>query len=112
MQHIHSAGILHRDIKPANILIGDDCEVIVCDFGISRGIGSYQEEEKGGDRRPLSPHVVTRWYRAPELILGDKYYSQGVDTWSIGCVIAEIATMDAGNVPDYTERAPLFPGTS
>eukprot|EP00602_Paraphysomonas_sp_CaronLab_P006898 CAMPEP_0185023074 /NCGR_PEP_ID=MMETSP1103-20130426/5774_1 /TAXON_ID=36769 /ORGANISM="Paraphysomonas bandaiensis, Strain Caron Lab Isolate" /LENGTH=544 /DNA_ID=CAMNT_0027555491 /DNA_START=52 /DNA_END=1686 /DNA_ORIENTATION=- len=61
--------------------------------------------------RQLTHHVVTRWYRAPELILL-RDYSKAVDMWSVGCVLAEMLGMQAESVPDYQNRTPLFPGNS
>lgn len=62
-------------------------------------------------RRSLTKHVVTRWYRAPELILLQDYDS-AVDMWSIGCIFAELLSMQAENVADYHKRRALFPGKS
>ena len=59
--------------------------------------------------RQLTKHVVTRWYRAPELILIQPYTS-AVDLWSLGCIFAELLSMQEGNVPCYQDRKPLFPG--
>ena len=61
--------------------------------------------------RQLTKHVVTRWYRAPELILIQPYTS-AVDIWSLGCIMAELLSMQEGNVPGYQDRTPLFPGGS
>jgi mitogen-activated protein kinase 1/3 len=58
--------------------------------------------------RQLTKHVVTRWYRAPELILVQPY-TTAVDVWSLGCILAELLSMQEGN---YQDRAPLFPGGS
>ncbi len=57
----------------------------------------------------LTPHVVTRWYRAPEVILLQPY-SAAIDMWSLGCIFAELLNMMRGNLKDYTKRKPLFPG--
>jgi len=62
-----------------------------------------------GLTRQLTKHVVTRWYRAPELILIQPYTS-AVDIWSLGCIFAELLSMQEGNVPGYQDRKPLFPG--
>jgi mitogen-activated protein kinase 1/3 len=59
--------------------------------------------------RQLTKHVVTRWYRAPELILIQPYTS-AVDIWSLGCILAELLSMQEGSVPGYQDRIPLFPG--
>uniref|UniRef100_M4BKV8 Mitogen-activated protein kinase n=1 Tax=Hyaloperonospora arabidopsidis (strain Emoy2) TaxID=559515 RepID=M4BKV8_HYAAE len=62
-------------------------------------------------RRQLTKHVVTRWYRAPELILLQEY-DFSVDMWSIGCIFAELLSMQVESCPRYQERVPLFPGRS
>jgi mitogen-activated protein kinase 1/3 len=62
-------------------------------------------------QRQLTKHVVTRWYRAPELILLQNYTS-AVDIWSLGCIFAELLSMQEGSVPSYQNRQPLFPGKS
>lgn len=66
---------------------------------------------KPGLTRQLTKHVVTRWYRAPELILIQPYTS-AVDIWSLGCILAELLSMQEGSVPGYQDRVPLFPGGS
>lgn len=63
-------------------------------------------------KRELTGHVVTRWYRAPELILLEKDYGPAIDMWSVGCVFAELLGMMQENAPTYLERSPLFPGKS
>lgn len=72
---------------------------------------SFSQEIPQGVSRQLTHHVVTRWYRAPELILLCDY-SKAVDVWSAGCVFAELLGMQAESIPDYQNRTPLFPGTS
>ena len=63
-------------------------------------------------KRELTGHVVTRWYRAPELILLEKDYGPGIDIWSVGCIFAELLSMMKENAPTYMDRSPLFPGSS
>ena len=63
-------------------------------------------------KRELTGHVVTRWYRAPELILLEKDYGPAIDVWSIGCIFAELLGMMKENAPTYLDRRPLFPGKS
>lgn len=62
-------------------------------------------------KRQLTKHVVTRWYRAPELILLQNY-SSAVDVWSLGCIFAELLSMQKESVPQYQDRLPIFPGRS
>jgi len=63
-------------------------------------------------KRELTGHVVTRWYRAPELILLEKDYTAAIDVWSVGCIFAELLGMIKENAPTFLDRSPLFPGTS
>lgn len=113
LNYLHSAAILHRDLKPANCLVNEDCVVKICDFGLSRAVGgdgaSSDEDAEGETKnRNLTGHVVTRWYRAPELILLQKDYSGAIDIWSAGCIFAELLAMYEGT--KYSDRGPLFPG--
>ena len=62
--------------------------------------------------KDLTQHVVTRWYRAPEVILMNEFYSYSIDMWSVGCIFAELLSMVAENFPDAFSRVPLFPGKS
>ena len=55
---------------------------------------------------------MTRWYRAPELILLEKDYTEAIDIWAVGCIFAELLTMMQENFPNYQDRKPLFPGGS
>lgn len=98
IRYIHSAQIIHRDIKPSNILINRDCLVKICDFGLARGIEVAPDGSGGTMDQALTEYVVTRWYRAPELLLASRY-TPGIDLWSIGCILVELFT-----------RKALFPG--
>ena len=61
-------------------------------------------------KRELTGHVVTRWYRAPEIILLEKDYGPAIDIWSVGCIFAELLSMMKESAATYLERQPLFPG--
>jgi len=125
LKYLHSAGIYHRDLKPANCLVNQDCSVKICDFGLSRAIGdaNFQQPLDSPDndgncpapnsqrsKRHLTGHVVTRWYRAPELILLQDNYTEAIDIWSAGCIYAELLGMLDGT--RFEDRTPLFPGAS
>eukprot|EP00913_Durusdinium_trenchii_P032137 g30095.t1 len=89
MEYLHASGVAHRDLKPANILLSSDCKLKVCDFGLARGgLGESDEPEEACG--VLTEYVVTRWYRAPEVMLLPKQYSTAVDIWSVGCILGEI----------------------
>eukprot|EP00929_Paragymnodinium_shiwhaense_P059457 TRINITY_DN29777_c0_g2_i1.p1 TRINITY_DN29777_c0_g2~~TRINITY_DN29777_c0_g2_i1.p1 ORF type:complete len:393 (+),score=111.50 TRINITY_DN29777_c0_g2_i1:142-1320(+) len=91
--YLHSANVVHRDLKPANILVNKNCDLKICDFGLSRG---YKE---GEDDPSLTDYVVTRWYRAPEVVLLASEYTKSIDVWSVGCILCELIG-----------RSPLFQG--
>ncbi|CAG2233070.1 stress-activated protein kinase JNK-like isoform X1 [Mytilus galloprovincialis] len=80
IKHLHSAGIIHRDLKPSNIVVKSDCTLKILDFGLARTQGTGFM---------MTPYVVTRYYRAPEVILG-MGYKENVDIWSVGCIMAEL----------------------
>uniref|UniRef100_A0A8C7M155 mitogen-activated protein kinase n=1 Tax=Oncorhynchus mykiss TaxID=8022 RepID=A0A8C7M155_ONCMY len=79
LKYIHSAGIIHRDLKPGNLAVNQECELKILDFGLARQADSE-----------MTGYVVTRWYRAPEVILSWMHYTQTVDIWSVGCIMAEM----------------------
>ncbi|XP_037685910.1 cyclin-dependent kinase-like 2 isoform X1 [Choloepus didactylus] len=89
----HSHNIIHRDIKPENILVSQSGIVKLCDFGFARTLASPGEV--------YTDYVATRWYRAPELLVGDVKYGKAVDVWAIGCLVTEMLMGE-----------PLFPGDS
>jgi len=70
------------------------------------------KESRKNMKRQLTGHVVTRWYRAPELILLEKDYGTAIDMWSVGCIFAELLGMMKASAPTYLDRKPLFPGKS
>ncbi|XP_076994317.1 mitogen-activated protein kinase 9 isoform X5 [Tamandua tetradactyla] len=80
IKHLHSAGIIHRDLKPSNIVVKSDCTLKVLDFGLARTACT---------NFMMTPYVVTRYYRAPEVILG-MGYKENVDIWSVGCIMGEL----------------------
>ncbi|KAJ2915454.1 hypothetical protein MD484_g4944, partial [Candolleomyces efflorescens] len=86
MKFIHSAGVIHRDLKPGNLLVNADCELKICDFGLSRGYDAAPDE----NATRLTEYVATRWYRAPEIMLAFPRYNTAIDVWSIGCILAEL----------------------
>ncbi|EDL88599.1 rCG60457, isoform CRA_a [Rattus norvegicus] len=89
----HSHNIIHRDIKPENILVSQSGVVKLCDFGFARTLAAPGEV--------YTDYVATRWYRAPELLVGDVKYGKAVDIWAIGCLVIEMLM-----------GQPLFPGES
>ncbi|OUC46020.1 kinase domain protein [Trichinella nativa] len=89
----HMRRIMHRDLKPQNLLIDNNGNIKIADFGLARAVGVPV--------RPYTHEVVTLWYRAPEVLLGAARYSLPVDIWSLGCIFAEMST-----------RKPLFHGDS
>uniref|UniRef100_A0A7S1F3N5 Mitogen-activated protein kinase n=1 Tax=Noctiluca scintillans TaxID=2966 RepID=A0A7S1F3N5_NOCSC len=98
LKYMHSGQMLHRDIKPSNILLNSDCQVKVCDFGLAR---SVIQQHDNTQNPVLTDYVATRWYRAPEILLGSTSYTKGVDLWSVGCILGELIS-----------GKPIFPGTS
>lgn len=97
IKYLHSADLLHRDIKPSNLLLNSECHMKLADFGLARSISTV-----GKDEGPvLTDYVATRWYRAPEILLGSTKYTKGVDMWSVGCILGELLC-----------GKPMFPGTS
>eukprot|EP00470_Lotharella_oceanica_P004094 CAMPEP_0170168930 /NCGR_PEP_ID=MMETSP0040_2-20121228/1887_1 /TAXON_ID=641309 /ORGANISM="Lotharella oceanica, Strain CCMP622" /LENGTH=407 /DNA_ID=CAMNT_0010407387 /DNA_START=71 /DNA_END=1294 /DNA_ORIENTATION=- len=81
LKYMHSANVWHRDLKPANILLNSNSALKICDFGLSRGV----------EENPctVTDYVVTRWYRAPEVMVCDKY-DEKIDVWAVGCILAEM----------------------
>ena len=70
------------------------------------------KEMRKNMKRQLTGHVVTRWYRAPELILLEKDYGPAIDMWSVGCIFGEMLGMMKASAATYMDRRPLFPGKS
>ncbi|CAD7960561.1 unnamed protein product [Amoebophrya sp. A120] len=93
LYYLQSCNVVHRDLKPSNLLVNKNCDLKICDFGLARGM-SEDEDDPG-----LTDYVVTRWYRAPEVVLAASAYSEKIDVWSVGCILYEILA-----------RKPLFTG--
>ena len=94
LDFLHSHDIVHRDVKPENLLVNKTGLLKVCDFGFARSTLSNQSAV-------YTDYVSTRWYRSPELLVGDANYDKTVDIWAIGCIYAEMFN-----------GMPLFPGDS
>ncbi|XP_066309067.1 putative cyclin-dependent kinase F-2 [Miscanthus floridulus] len=78
---MHDAHVVHRDIKPDNVLVADDRTTVkICDFGLAMYMAEPPPYETAG----------SLWYMAPEVLLGKPDYDALVDTWSLGCVMAEL----------------------
>ena len=118
LTYLHARGYVYRDVKPENLLVGDDGVLKLCDFGFARELpGTDPNVPNGGaadanTNAPLTDYVATRWYRAPELLLGQPYraadgvggvtragYGQPVDMWAVGCLAGELR-----------DGEPMFPG--
>jgi mitogen-activated protein kinase 1/3 len=92
LKYIHGAGVIHRDLKPSNLLVNGNCDLKICDFGLARGVSAEEDYD-------LTEYVVTRWYRAPEIMCACSDYDNKIDVWAVGCIMAELLG-----------RGPLFPG--
>jgi serine/threonine protein kinase len=93
VEYMHSKHVMHRDLKSSNVLVDVDGTIKIADFGLAKMVDP-EKSHKG-----YSCNVVTRWYRAPELLLNDTSYDYSIDIWSVGCILAE-----------FMFKKPLFPG--
>ena len=92
LAYCHAQKVLHRDIKGSNLLISNDGQLKLADFGLARPFDTDQQ-------RPYTNRVITLWYRPPELLLGATMYGPAIDMWSAGCIFAELLL-----------RKPILPG--
>jgi len=91
MSYCHKNRVLHRDIKGSNLLINDEGQLKIADFGLARPFDDQM--------RQYTNRVITLWYRPPELLLGSQQYGPAIDMWSVGCIFAELLL-----------RKPILPG--
>nr|CDS29288.2 p38 MAP kinase MPK2 protein [Hymenolepis microstoma] len=83
LKYIHGAKILHRDLKPANIIVNEDLELQIADFGLARNVENLRDNRS---------YVMTRSYRAPEVLTKWLDYNETVDIWSAACIFVEMKT--------------------
>uniref|UniRef100_A0A8C0YKT4 Stress-activated protein kinase JNK n=2 Tax=Cyprinus carpio TaxID=7962 RepID=A0A8C0YKT4_CYPCA len=107
-KHLHSAGIIHRDLKPSNIVVKSDCTLKILDFGLARTAATGLL---------MTPYVVTRYYRAPEVILGMGYQANDIDQWNkvieqLGTPSQEFMMKLNQSVRTYVENRPRYTGYS
>ncbi|XP_077995584.1 uncharacterized protein LOC144449050 [Glandiceps talaboti] len=98
VKYIHSGNVIHRDLKPSNLLVDENCDLKIGDFGMARGVNAKGNSDES-NKIFMTAYVATRWYRAPELLCYSDDYTHAVDIWSIGCIFAEMLN-----------RQPLFRG--
>mmetsp|Transcript_47889 Transcript_47889/g.124191 ORF Transcript_47889/g.124191 Transcript_47889/m.124191 type:complete len:409 (+) Transcript_47889:129-1355(+) len=96
LKYLHSAQVIHRDLKPRNLLVNQNCDLKICDYGLAR---VHYEDGTAFREGPLTEYICTRWYRAPEVLCSWTNYGKSIDIWSVGCIFAEMI-----------RRKALFPG--
>eukprot|EP00051_Salpingoeca_urceolata_P003527 m.58462 g.58462 ORF g.58462 m.58462 type:complete len:379 (-) comp12867_c0_seq2:22-1158(-) len=98
VEFLHDNHVVHRDLKLSNLLLTEGGVLKICDFGLARDYGEPP--------RCMSPTVVTLWYRAPELLLGEDTYGPKVDCWAVGCILGELLLHEP-LMPGKTEAGQL-----
>jgi len=93
VEYLHENYIIHRDLKVSNLLMTNEGCVKIADFGLAKKFGVPM--------KPMTPKVVTLWYRAPELLLGSTTQTTAIDMWAVGCILGELLA-----------HKPLLPGRS
>ncbi|KAG0743465.1 hypothetical protein G6F57_000729 [Rhizopus arrhizus] len=93
LEYCHNHSIVHRDLKMSNLLLTSTGILKIADFGLARTFSL--------PKKSMTPNVVTLWYRAPEVLLGDVHYSAAIDLWSAGCIMGELM-----------QHKPLLPGNT
>ena len=118
LHHVHALDSIHRDLKPANVLVSRKGNLKLCDFGLARTVKQNHGTEVEQEGAPVDPskppplvpqmtnYVVTRWYRAPEIIL-QQPYGAPVDMWAAGCIFKELLELMPGS---KFKTGALFPG--
>jgi len=106
LKYCHTGALLHRDLKPSNLLLNEECILKIADFGLARTVKDAAAAADAGS--VLTDYVATRWYRAPEIILGSTSYTRAVDMWALGCIVAEMFNgrplLDGKSTVDQLEK--------
>lgn len=100
MAFMHGRNYFHRDLKCSNVLVSATGEVKLGDLGLAKFVDPRTTQM-------MTQSVVTRWYRAPELLLGDRNYTSKIDIWSIGCIFVELLTEGHGPFRGQSDKDTL-----
>ncbi|KFK38426.1 hypothetical protein AALP_AA3G111700 [Arabis alpina] len=100
LHYCHANQVLHRDIKGSNLLIDNEGNLKLGDFGLARGFSHDHDVN-------LTNRVITLWYRPPELLLGATKYGPAIDMWSVGCIFAELLNGGKPILPGKTDPEQL-----
>ena len=87
LKYLHSAGVVHRDLRPCAILVDSDLNPKIDNFCMARCLESEGEQ---AEAVAMTEYTGTRWYRAPEAVLGSNSYSKQIDMWAVGCLFGEL----------------------